>query len=382
MREGLSAMREVPVAGPWITEKEIAYVTDAAANAWYKRANEYYGRFEKTFAEYIGTKYAVCLPSCTSALHLSMAALKIGPGDEVILPDCTWTATAEPIIYQGGTPVFADIDRETWCLRPDAFEAAITPRTRAVIPVDLYGNVPEWDAILDIARRRSIAVVEDSAEAIGSTYKGKKAGAFGDTGVFSFHGTKTLTTGEGGMLVTDREDLYKRVLVLRDHGRKPGDTGFYFEEIGFKYKMSALQAALGLAQIERVEELITRKRQQFAWYQRELKNVPGLRINVEPPGTRNSYWMNTVVLDSKYDWPKEKLQKQLAAAGIATRPFFYPLSSLPAYKDYVRPAIKERNKVCYDISPWAINLPSALSLTEDDIRYVCDELKRLLGARG
>lgn len=375
-------MRKIPVAGPWVTDKEVAYTAEAARSAWYERANEFNQRFERAFADYVGTRFAVSLPSCTSAIHLSVAALGIGPGDEVIVPDCTWTATAEPIIYEGATPVFADIDRDTWCLRADAFEAAITPRTKAVIPVDLYGNVPEWDAILDIARRHRIAVIEEAAEAIGSIYHGKQAGSLGDTGVFSFHGTKTLTTGEGGMLVTDREDLYCRVLVLRDHGRKPGDTGFYFEEIGFKYKMSSLQAAFGLAQIERVEELITRKRQQHAWYRRELSEIPGVRLNVEPPGTRNSFWMNTVVLDPSYGWPKEQLQKQLAEIGIATRPFFYPLSSLPAYRRYSPPGIEKRNVVAYEISPWAINLPSALSLTEDDIVYVCDHLKKLLRQRG
>lgn len=375
-------MRKIPVAGPWVTDKEVSYTAEAARTAWYERANDFNHRFEKAFAEYIGARYAVSLPSCTSALHLSVAALNIGPGDEVIVPDCTWTATAEPIIYQGATPVFADIDRDTWCLRPDSFEAAITPRTKAVIPVDLYGNVPEWDAIRGIAQQHGIAVIEDAAEAIGSTYQHKKAGSFGDTGVFSFHGTKTLTTGEGGMLVTDREDLYRRVLVLRDHGRKPGDTGFYFEEIGFKYKMSSLQAAFGLAQIERIEELIARKRQQHAWYRRELEHLPGLRLNVEPPGTRNSFWMNTVVLDPSYGWRKESLQQELARVGIATRPFFYPLSSLPAYRSYSPAGIERRNAVAYEISPWAINLPSALSLSEDDIVYVCDHLKRLLKQRG
>jgi perosamine synthetase len=184
------------------------------------------------------------------------------------------------------------------------------------------------------------------------------------------------------MLVTDREDLYRRVLVLRDHGRKPGDTGFYFEEIGFKYKMSSLQAAFGLAQIERIEELIARKRQQHAWYRRELEHLPGLRLNVEPPGTRNSFWMNTVVLDPSYGWRKESLQQELARVGIATRPFFYPLSSLPAYRSYSPAGIERRNAVAYEISPWAINLPSALSLSEDDIVYVCDHLKRLLKQRG
>ncbi|MBE9572603.1 MAG: DegT/DnrJ/EryC1/StrS family aminotransferase, partial [Proteobacteria bacterium] len=236
-------MNKIPVSGPWITQKEIDYVADAAANAWYENANMYHERFEKAFAEYLGVKYAVTLPSCTSALHLSLLALGMGPSDEVIVPDVTWIASAAPIIYVGATPVFADMDEKTWCMSVESFEECITPKTKAIIPVDLYGGVPDWDRILEIASRHNIAVIEDAAEAIGSEYKGKKAGVFGDTGTFSFHGSKTMTTGEGGMLVTDNRDIFERVLFLRDHGRKPGDVMFFNAEVGYKYKMSSMQAA-------------------------------------------------------------------------------------------------------------------------------------------
>ena len=223
-------MNKIAVSGPWITQKEIDYVADAVANAWYENAAIYHDRFEKAFAEYHCAKYAVALPSCTSALHLSLLALGVAPGDEVIVSDVTWIASAAPIIYVGATPVFADMDEKTWCMSVASFEECITPKTKAVIPVDLYGGVTDWDRLLEVARRYNIAVVEDAAEALGSEYKGKKAGTFGITGTFSFHGSKTLTTGEGGMLITDNRDISERVLLLRDHGRKQGDGRFFNEE--------------------------------------------------------------------------------------------------------------------------------------------------------
>ncbi|HEV7394537.1 MAG TPA: DegT/DnrJ/EryC1/StrS family aminotransferase, partial [Burkholderiales bacterium] len=239
-------MERILVSGPSISQKEIDYVTDAVTNAWYGSANMYHVRFERAFAEYLGLQHAMALPSCTAALHLALAALGVGPGDEVIVPDATWIASCAPISYVGATPVFADIDEQTWCISASSFEECITPRTKAVIPVDLYGNQPDWDAIREVARRHGIVVIEDAAEAIGSEYKGRKAGSFGRAGVFSFHGSKTLTTGEGGMLVTDDTTLFERAQFLRDHGRIPGDKMFFNHEVAYKYKMSSMQAALGL----------------------------------------------------------------------------------------------------------------------------------------
>jgi perosamine synthetase len=372
-------MERIPVSGPWITQKEIDYVTDAASHAWYSNANVYHVRFEKAFADYLGVRYAIALPSCTSAIHLSLLALGVGPGDEVIVPDITWIASAAPINYVGATPCFADMDAKTWCLAAESFEACITGNTKAVIPVDLYGNMPDMDAIREVASRRGIAVIEDAAEAIGSEYRGKKAGTFGDTGVFSFHGSKTLTTGEGGMLVTDREDICQRALFLRDHGRKPGDKAFFNTEVAYKYKMSSLQAALGLAQLERIEELIARKREIFSWYQQELIDVKGVTLNYEAPATRNTYWMVTAIVDRGFGISKDRLMQLMSERGIDCRPFFHPLSSLPAYEhlDQVRQA-RERNQVSYRISPCGINLPSGLNMTEEKVKYVCDALKDIL----
>ncbi len=373
-------MERISISGPWITPKEIDYVVDAATNAWYSNANIYNTRFEQLFAEYLGVRYAVSLPSCTSAIHLSLAALGVGPGDEVIVPDVTWIATSAPISYVGAMPVFADIAPKTWCLSAESFEQCITPRTKAVIPVDLYGSLVDWDEILTISKNHNIAVIEDAAEAAGSEYKDHKAGSFGDIGVFSFHGSKILTTGEGGMLVTDQKDIRDRVSFLRDHGRSSGDTMFFNAEVAYKYKMSNMQAALGLAQLERIDELLERKRQIFSWYQSELGHIHGITLNHEPPGTKNSYWMVTVILDEKLGIKKDVLMAIMSERGIDCRPFFYPLSSLPAYKnlEQARQA-QQRNIVSYAISPYGLNLPSGLNLTEEKVRYVCKSLKSAIG---
>ena len=371
----------IPVSGPWITGKEIAYVTDAVTNAWYDDANVWHERFEKAFAEYMGVKHAIALSHCTAAIHLSLLALKVGPGDEVIVPDCTWIASAAPVTYVGATPVFADIDPQTWCLDAKSFEACITPRTKAVIPVNLYGNMPDWDALREVADRHSIAIIEDAAESIGSEFKGGRAGSFGATGVFSFHGSKTLTTGEGGMLVTDDDALRARVLFLRDHGRRPGDRLFHNTEVAYKYKMSSMQAALGTAQLERVEELVSRKREIFAWYAEELAGLPGLTLNYEAPGTRNTYWMVTAVLAERLGLRKERVMELLGAQGIDCRPFFHPLSSLPAYAGTPQAeAARSRNPVSYALSPYGINLPSALNLTRDQVRRVGVTVRAVVSA--
>ena len=372
-------MEHIPISGPSITQKEIDYVTDAVTNAWYQDANVYHERFESAFAEYLGVRHAVSLPSCTSAIHLSLMALGVGPGDEVVVPDITWIATSAPVSYVGATPVFADIDARTWCLSPESFEECITPRTKAVIPVDLYGAVADMDPITEIARRHGISIVEDAAQALGASYNGRKAGALGDVGVFSFHGTKTLTTGEGGMLVTDNTEVFDRVLVLRDHGREPGAKTFWNAEVAHKYRMSSMQAALGLAQLERIEELVAHKREIFSWYDDEIGATDGITLNYEAPTTTGTYWMVTAVLDRGLGIDKERLIEAMNDRNIACRPFFYPLSSLPAYENSDE-ALKarERNQTSYTLSPYSVNLPSAMSMTEDKARYVSSVLKDIL----
>lgn len=370
------------VSGPSITQKEIDYVTDAVENAWYSKANIYNEKFEKEFADYIGVKYAIALPSCTSAIHLALVAAGIGEGDEVIVPDITWIASAAPINYVGATPVFVDIDPYAWCLSVESFEAAITPKTKAVIPVNLYGNIPEMDDILRIAQEKGIFVLEDAAESIGSEYRGRKAGSLGDVGVFSFHGSKTMTTGEGGMLVTDNKDIYEKCLTLRDHGRSNTDRMFWNDIVAFKYKMSSLQAALGLAQLERIDELVEKKRQIYEWYRHSFEGIKGLKLNCQADHIKNTYWMVTVILDPSFGFTKEQIIDLMKEENISTRPFFYPLSSLPAYAhlDNVR-AASEKNIVSYKLSPYGINLPCGMDMTEEKVARVSKKLISIIGTK-
>jgi perosamine synthetase len=355
-------------------------VIEAAAHGWYENAQSWSGRFERAFAERHAVKHAMALPSCTSAIHLTLAALGIGPGDEVIVPDVTWIATAAPVTYCGATPVFADIDADTWCIDPKSVEANITDKTRAVIGVDLYGSVCDWTSLSRIAKPRGITLIEDAAEAIGSTYVGNPAGSFADVGCFSFHGSKTMTTGEGGMLITDRSDLFSRIETLRDHGRSPGDKQFWNSTVGFKYRMSQVQAALGVAQLERLDELVRRKRQIFAAYSKRLSGIPGVKLNIESPGVSSSYWMTTAVLHPSLGIPKEQLMADLSDRGIDTRPFFYPLSSLPAF--YATPEAaraRRTNHAANTVSPFGINLPSAAALGREEIEHVCDAFAAVVG---
>ncbi|MBO9520727.1 MAG: DegT/DnrJ/EryC1/StrS family aminotransferase [Nocardioidaceae bacterium] len=373
-------MKRVPIAGPSITAKEIAYVQDAVANAWYDGAGAPVVRFEEAFATYLGRRHAVSLPSCTSGLHLALRALGIGPGDEVIVPDLTWIASSAPIAYVGATPVFADVDPDSLCATPESVRACLTPRTKAVIVVDLYGAMPDMAAIEAVTREAGVALIEDAAEAIGSSLDGRPAGTYGAFSAFSFHGSKTMTTGEGGMLVCDDHTLADRVDQLRDHGRRPGDRAFNNAEVAFKYKMSSLQAALGLAQLERIDELVALKRRLHGWYEDRLGDRSELRIYASPnPGV--VWWMVTAQVDPEIGLDKDELQDRLAAVGIDTRPLFRPLSSLPAYADEPQAALaRQRNDVAYRLSPYGLNLPSALSLSEGDVDRVCQELVSILAA--
>ncbi len=373
-------MDRIPVAGPWLTQREAEYAADAARGDCYGQAGRYTKRFEDAFARHVGVKHAIALPHCTAGIHLSLAALGVGAGDEVIVPDVTWIASAAPISYVGATPVFADVDEATWCLTAESVAACLTQRTKAVIAVDLYGSMPDLPTIRELCEAHGLALVEDAAEAIGSRLGDRPAGAFGDTGVFSFHGSKTLSTGEGGMVVTDRDDLHERMMFLRDHGRPPGDKYFQNSEVAFKYKMSGVQAAVGLAQLERVDELVARKRDIFGWYHARLRGIDGLSLNAEPAGVHNSYWMTTVVLGGALGLTSRALMDRLDGRGVDTRPFFAPLSSIPAYRDTGEAQrAAERNATAYRLARCGVNLPSALCLNEGDVARVCEVLRNVIG---
>lgn len=357
---------------PSITEKEVAYATDAAQHGWGERCYEYIGRFEKMFREFTGAKYSVATSSCTGALHMGLAALGIGLGDEVILADTNWIASAAPITYLGAKPVFVDILPDTWCIDPDLAEAAINSNTRAIIAVHLYGNLCEIDRLINIGERYGIPIIEDAAEAIGSRWHGRHAGTFGTFGTFSFHGTKTLTTGEGGIFVTNDAKLYEKVLTLSNHGRSQNQSKqFWADLIGFKYKMSNIQAAIGCAQMERIEELIQRKREIFIYYQDHFSKLSGISMNPEPPNTTNGYWMPTGVFEPETMITRERLLEAFAAEDIDGRVFFYPLSSLPMFQS------KAENIHSYDIHKRAINFPSYHSLTENEQDIVINLVTKL-----
>lgn len=367
-------MGRIPYTRPSITALEVAYATDAAANGWGEKCYEYIDRFERAFASYLGVKHAIATSSCTGALHMGLAALGVGPGDEVILADTNWIATAAPIVHLGATPVFVDILSDSWCIDPKIAETAITSRTKAIIAVHLYGNLCEMDRLLAIGRKYSIPIIEDAAEAVGSIYGGQRAGSMGRFGTFSFHGTKTITTGEGGMFVTDDDGLFEAVLTLSNHGRNPKQAKQFWPEIlGFKYKMSNVQAAIGCAQLERVELLVARKREILTLYRDHLTDLVGVELNPEGCGTQNGAWMPNVVFSPESGVTREVLQSAFSQANIDARVFFWPLSGLPMFDEV------PSNLNAVSIAQRAINLPSYHDMDTSEIRRICAVVRETIG---
>lgn len=357
---------------PSITELEVKYATDAALNGWGEKCYDYIIQFENAFKSHLGVKHAIATSSCTGAMHLGLAGLGVGGGDEVILADINWIASAAPITYLGANPVLVDIDPVSWCIDPIQVEQAITSRTKAIVAVHLYGNLCDMDALLDIGRRYGLPVIEDAAEAIGSKWKGNCAGSLGSFGTFSFHGTKTMTTGEGGMFVTNDDTLYERVLTLSNHGRSRHQTKqFWPDEIGFKYKMSNIQAAIGLAQLQRIESLIQGKRRIFETYREHLAKAP-VTMNPEPEGVVNGYWMPTVVVDSDRSFERQALLDIFKANHIDGRVFFWPLSDTGHFE------YRHATPVAHGIHLRAINLPSYHDIGKEDIDRVSNLLMGFL----
>ena len=366
----------IPYTKPSITELEIRYATDAAANGWGERCYEYIDRFERNFAAHLGVKYAIATSSCTGALHMGMAALGISPGDEVIMADTNWVATAAPIVHLGAKPIFVDILPDSWCIDPELAESAITPRTKAIIAVHLYGNLCDMDRLLAIGRKYGIPVIEDAAEAIGSVYHGKRAGSMGHFGTFSFHGTKTLTTGEGGMFVTDDAELYETVLTMSNHGRVRGQTKqFWPDMVGFKYKMSNVQAAIGCAQLERLQVLVDRKHWILDAYRQGLAQVAGVSLNPDEVNVVNGSWMPNAVFSPATNITRETLQDAFADANIDARVFFWPLSALPIFGGV------PLNTLANDIASRAINLPSYYDMGEEQVTRVSDVIRRVVSMK-
>ncbi len=364
-------MKKIYYAKPSITDLEISYATDAAANGWGEKCYDYIYKFENLFKKHLNVKYAIATSSCTGALHIGLTALGIKPGDEVILADINWIASAAPITYLGATPVFVDVLPDTWCIDPEKAEAAITPQTKAIIAVHLYGNLCDMESLLTISAKHSIPVIEDAAEAIGSQWHGKCAGSMGVFGTFSFHGTKTITTGEGGMLVTQEATLYEKLLTLSNHGRVREQTRqFWPDMVGFKYKISNIQAAIGCAQMARIDNLIVAKRRIFAYYAEHFRDLP-LRMNPEDLGTKNGFWMPTIVVDEGVPFDRDALLSMFKAQKIDGRVFFWPLSMLPMFIE------KQENTVSYSLYKRAFNLPSYHDISEAEMNRVIRIIKNL-----
>tara|TARA_Y100000741_G_scaffold207792_1_gene158169 strand:- start:1643 stop:2746 length:1104 start_codon:yes stop_codon:yes gene_type:complete len=344
---------------PSITDLEISYASDAAKNGWGDDCYKYINKFENLFKEHLGVEYAIATSSCTGAIHIGLSSLGIGPGDEVIVADINWIASVSPIVHMGAKPIFVDVDINSWCIDTNKIRDAITPNTKAIMAVHIYGNICNMDELLSISNEYNIPIIEDSAEAIGSEWNSKKAGSIGTYGTFSFHGTKTVCTGEGGMFVTNDEEIYEKSLTLSNHGRsRYQKKQFWPDMIGFKYKMSNIQAAIGCAQLERIDELISKKRKIFNFYKDNLKNLP-VKFNPEPENTKNGYWMPTIIVDEGIKFDRDDVLKKFSQENIDARVFFWPLSSLPMFEEV------KQNLVSYSLNVRGINLPSYHDLTEE-----------------
>jgi len=360
-------------AGPSITQKEIDYVNDAVKNGWNNNWNLYLSKLESSFKEKFNTKYSLLTSSCTGAMHLAIRAMGIGEGDEVIVPELTWVATASVVNYVGATPVFVDVDLSTWTMDPESFRNAITEKTKAVMPVHLYGHPAKMDEIVSIAREHNLKILEDAAPAIGAKFDNKYCGTFGDVAAFSFQGAKMMVTGEGGIVITNDDEIFANIKQYSEHGRsKDPDNTFWIETIGYKYKMSNIQAALGFAQFERIDELIDRKRLIFSWYEKRLGEIEGLRMNKEADWAKSIYWMTSIFLKKDFGISRNDLMKKLKQDGIDTRPVFPTISKYPMwYSDCHNPNTRA-------ISENSINLPSGHNLEEEQIDIICKSIIKYL----
>ena len=363
----------IPLAKPSITKKEIAYVNEAMINGWGENKSKFIEKFELTFAKKIGAKFALATSSCTGALHLGLESLGIKKGDEVIVPESTWIASVAPIVHLGAKPVFVDILNDSWCIDPKLVESAITPKTRAILCVHLYGNLCELKDLIKICQKFNISLIEDSAEAFGSMYLNKHAGTFGSFGVFSFHGSKTISTGEGGMLVTNDRKIYEKAKVLNNHGiNRNLDKQYCPSELGYKFKITNIQAAMGLAQIERSEEIIQKKIKIMKFYKDFFHNNKFISFNIEPKGCKNSFWMPTAIFSSCCKVSIHSLISEFQVNNIDARSFFCPLSSLKFFKE------NKKNKISHDIYSRAINLPSFYDINENQLLKICRIIEKTI----
>lgn len=375
----LARYTSIPVASPSLDGNERAYVLDCLESGWISSQGSYLRKFEAAFAEFLGVEHALAVSNGTVALHLALVALGIGPGDEVIVPDLTFAASASAVIHAGAVPVLVDVERASWTLDLDKAAAAIGPRTRAIMPVHLYGQPADMDGVKSLAGRHGLLVVEDAAEALGSTWKGRKVGSFGDASTFSFFANKIVTTGEGGMAVFADAAKAERARRLRDHGMNPAKR-YWHDEIGFNYRMTNMQAAIGLAQMERIERFIEGKLRLAERYENGLAGVSGIVLPGTRPEVLNTYWAYSILLaDCPGMEERDRVIARLARLGIGTRPLFYPLHTMPAFRAFA--GNRDFSATEY-LSARGLSLPSAVSLEDREIDFVCRSLRSLLDAKG
>jgi perosamine synthetase len=359
-------MYKYPVYQPSLLGNEKKYVNECIDSTWISSKGQFISIFEKEFSKFLGASFATCVCNGTVALHLAMVALGLGEGDEVIVPTLTYIASVNSITYTGATPIFVDSLKETWQMDPSDIRKKITARTKAILVVHLYGYPADMDEIMKIAKENSIFVIEDCAEAIGSKYKGINVGVLGDISTFSFFGNKTITTGEGGMVVTNDATLFDRVVRFKGQGLAL-HRQYWHDIVGFNYRMTNICAALGLAQLEQITSFIEKKIQIAGWYKKFLRDLP-MDYQMENSDVMNTFWMVSVLVTSNE--LRDPLRNELETNGIETRPLFYPVHTMPMYsKKY------DRHKIAEDISLRGINLPSYPALNEVDVLYICDKIK-------
>ncbi len=371
--------RSIPVCTPVLGGREREYVLDCLDTNWISSMGSYIERFEKRFAEICGVKYAVACSTGTSALHLAFESLGIGLGDEVIIPSFTLIVSANSVLWTGATPVLVDVQPDTWCIDPAKIEAGITPRTRAIVAVHMYGHPCDMDAIMAIARKHNLFVVEDAAESHGATYKGRMTGSIGHASCFSFYANKIITTGEGGMITTNDQAIAERAALLRNQAFGP--VRFVHDDVGYNYRMTNIQAAIGLAQCEDFDTKVRRKIQIAHIYDELLRHDTSIQRPVQHAGCKNVYWMYGILLEPEFGRSRDEVRERLAARGVETRSFFIPMNRQPVFQgDHSRwPDLRGDYPVSDDLGERGFYLPSGADLTRDDQVYVVEEL---LACRG
>lgn len=364
---------KIPVSQPALVGNERKYVLDCLDSNWISSKGEYICLFEQKFAEYLGVKHALTCCNGTIALHLSLLALGIGAGDEVIVPTLTYVATTNAVSYTGATPVLIDCETDTWNIDASKIEPLITTRTKAIIPVPLYGHPCDMTPILEIAQRYGLYVVEDAAEALGAHYSGRLCGSIADISTFSFYGNKTVTTGEGGMVVTDDDELAAKVRLLRGQGMDP-NRQYWFSQIGYNYRMTNIQAAIGLAQIENIQLFLAKRREIAGWYNKYLSGIPGITLPVIRKYATHSWWLYSILVDQEYGESRDAVMARLSENGVESRPFFYPMHVMPVYSGCDTPF-----DVATAVARMGINLPTFYDLCEHHVVHVAKLLRRISG---